>query len=376
MKRQHSWRDSSMILSLLGVWLFFYLCDAQFVSSRNLSNLAIEFSIIATLSLGMLLVILPGQIDLSVGSGVGLTGGIASVLIFNSGWPAAAAMLVTLAIALILWFCIGKLITSQQLPAFIITLGGLLIFKGLFWKIIDNQTVPVTVGDQENLLSLIITYDFSTTMSFLIFTLVALSLFFGMIRSRNLKRELNFENAPFENDFLKVFVIIQVLLLMTIVMTKFQGLPLVFILFGAVALAIYILTQHTTFGRYLYAIGGNKEAAELSGIQVNKVITKAFMILGALVAITGFMQTSYQGYSTTTIGNLMELDAIAACVIGGVSLAGGRGTVGGVLLGALLMTSLINGMNLLSVAPEAKFIARGTVLVLAVWMDIKFSKKI
>jgi D-xylose transport system permease protein len=205
---------------------------------------------------------------------------------------------------------------------------------------------------------------------------VALSLFFGMIRSRNLKRELNFENAPFENDFLKVFVIIQVLLLMTIVMTKFQGLPLVFILFGAVALAIYILTQHTTFGRYLYAIGGNKEAAELSGIQVNKVITKAFMILGALVAITGFMQTSYQGYSTTTIGNLMELDAIAACVIGGVSLAGGRGTVGGVLLGALLMTSLINGMNLLSVAPEAKFIARGTVLVLAVWMDIKFSKKI
>lgn len=375
MKQQHSWRDSSMILSLLGVWLFFYLCDAQFASSRNLSNLAIEFSIIATLSLGMLLVILPGQIDLSVGSGVGLTGGIASVLVFNAGWPAAGAMLATLLIALALWFCIGKLITSQQLPAFIITLGGLLIFKGLFWKIIDNQTVPVTVGDQENLLSLIITYDFSTTMSFGIFTLVALSLFIGMFRSRKLKRELNFENAPFENDFLKVFVIVQTLLLMTIVMTKFQGLPLVFILFGAVALIAYILTQHTTFGRYLYAIGGNKEAAELSGIQVNKVITKAFMILGALVAITGFMQTSYQGYSTTTIGNLMELDAIAACVIGGVSLVGGRGTVGGVLLGALLMTSLINGMNLLSVAPEAKFIARGTVLVLAVWMDIKFSQK-
>lgn len=364
-----------MIISLIVVWLFFFAMDPTFISSRNLSNLAIEFSIIATLALGMLLVILPGEIDLSVGSGVGLTGGIASVLIFHFHWPALAAMGVSMAVALALWLLIGKLVTSQQLPSFIITLGGLLIFKGLFWKIIDNQTVAVSVGSEENALSIITTYALSPVASFAVFTLVAASLFLGMLRSRKLKQSYHFETDTFERDYLKVFIIIQVLLLMTLVMVDFRGIPLSLILFGMVALVIFTLTQHTAFGRYLYAIGGNKEAAELSGIQVKKVVTKAFMILGALVAITGFMQAAYQGSSTTTVGHLMELDAIAACVIGGVSLSGGRGSVGGVLIGALLMTSLINGMNLLAVPPEAKFIARGAVLVLAVWMDIKFSKK-
>lgn len=375
MNKIHSLRDYTMILSLLGVWLFFFLNDSQFISSRNLSNLAIEFSIIATLALGMLLVILPGEIDLSVGSGVGLTGGIASVLIFNYQWPAWSAVLAAIALALILWHLIGRLVTSQQLPSFIITLGGLLIFKGLFWKIIDNQTVPVSIGSSENMLSIITTYAFTPFVSYGIFGLVSLSLIWGAFRSRKLKIDVGYEVEAFESTFLKLFIVIQILLLITITMVNFRGLPLSLLLFGLVALFIFTLTQHTAFGRYLYAIGGNREAAELSGIQVKKVVTNAFMILGCLVAITGFMQTSYQGSSTTTVGHLMELDAIAACVIGGVSLAGGRGSVAGVLIGALLMTSLINGMNLLAVPPEAKFMARGAVLVLAVWMDIKFSQK-
>jgi len=359
----------------MGVWFFFFLCDQQFISPRNLSNLAIEFSIIATLSLGMLLVILPGEIDLSVGSGVGLTGGISSVLIFNHHWPAWSAMLASLIVGLLLWTIIGTLITSQKLPAFIITLGGLLIFKGIFWKIIDNQTVAVSLGSEENFLSILTTYSFPTWASYGILTFVIVALFANMLHSRHIKKYLNLKKYDFEIEFLRKFVIAQALLLMTIIMTNFRGLPLVLILFGTLAFVIFMITQHTAFGRYLYAIGGNKEAAELSGIQVDKVIVKAFMILGCLVAITGFMQTSYQGSSTTTVGHLMELDAIAACVIGGVSLAGGRGTVAGVLIGALLMTSLINGMNLLAVSPEVKFIARGTVLALAVWMDINFSKK-
>jgi D-xylose transport system permease protein len=143
------------------------------------------------------------------------------------------------------------------------------------------------------------------------------------------------------------------------------------VILAAAAGAVYFLTRHTPFGRHLYAIGGNEEAAVLSGIPVPRVLTGAYVLMGVAVALTGFMTTAYSGASTTTVGDLMELDAIAACVIGGTALRGGRGTVSGVLLGTLVMTALLNGMTLLAVAPEAKFIARGIVLTLAVWMDVR-----
>ena len=123
----------------------------------------------------------------------------------------------------------------------------------------------------------------------------------------------------------------------------------------------------------MYAIGGNEEAARLSGVPVEGVVIVGFMTLGLIVALTGFLQTAYGGYTTTTVGNLMELDAIAACVIGGTSLKGGRGSVLGVLFGALIMAVLLNGMTLLAVSPELKYIARGAILVLAVWMDVWLS---
>ena len=142
-----------------------------------------------------------------------------------------------------------------------------------------------------------------------------------------------------------------------------------------VALAIHILTRHTPFGRQLYAIGGNEEAAFISGVPVQRIVIGAFMVLGGIVATTGLMQTAYAGASTTTVGDQMELDAIAACVIGGTSLRGGRGSVIGVIFGALIMASLLNGMTLLAVSPELKLIVRGAVLTLAVWMDVKLAKR-
>ncbi|MDD5656421.1 MAG: ABC transporter permease, partial [Elusimicrobia bacterium] len=147
--------------------------------------------------------------------------------------------------------------------------------------------------------------------------------------------------------------------------------PLTVVVLGLAALGVTVLTEHTPFGRYLYAIGGNEEAAVISGVPVSRVIIGAFGLLGAIVAVTGFMQTAYSGASTTTVGELMELDAIAACVIGGASLKGGRGSTLGVLFGSLIMAVLLNGMTLLAVSPEYKFIARGVVLALAVWMDVR-----
>ncbi|HXG49748.1 MAG TPA: ABC transporter permease, partial [Methylomirabilota bacterium] len=148
-----------------------------------------------------------------------------------------------------------------------------------------------------------------------------------------------------------------------------------FLILCAVAATVHALTRHTPFGRYLYAIGGNEEAAVISGVPTDKVVVLAFTLLGGIVAITGFMQTAYSGASTTTVGDLMELDAIAACVIGGTSLKGGRGSVMGALFGALIMASLLNGMTLLAVSPESKFIVRGLVLGFAVWMDVRFGRR-
>ena len=173
----------------------------------------------------------------------------------------------------------------------------------------------------------------------------------------------------FETSFLKLFIGIQALLLLTVVMNLHKGIPLSLAILGLVAYAINLLTRNTPFGRHLYAIGGNEEAARLSGVPVARTIIVAYVILGAIVALTGFLQTAYGGYSTSTVGKLMELDAIAACVIGGTSMSGGIGIVPGVLVGALVMASLDNGMSLINLENFWQFIVKGLVLILAVWAD-------
>jgi len=371
-----NFREFALVAALLAIGLFFTLRvpDFGFIAARNLSLLMIDFAITATLAVGMLLVILPGHIDLSAGSGVGLIGGIAAVLGTNHAWPAPLAMAAGVASALILWFAMGTLIVRQRIPAFIITLGGLLVFKGMFWLVIQNHTVPVVTGGQENLFSMLTTYYLSPGVGWIVAGGVVSVLVFARLRAQAKRRAHGLPAEDGELSFLTIFVAAQLIGLFVLVTNQFRGVPLPVLILGAVALVVWVLTQHTAFGRYLYAIGGNEEAALISGIPVQRVTIGAFTIMGVVVAITGLMQTAYAGASTTTIGDLMELDAVAACVIGGVSLKGGRGSVLGVLVGALIMACLINGMTLLAVAPEQKFIARGIVLILAVWMDVRMSR--
>ena len=151
-------RNLAMPLALIAIAAFFAVKEPAFIGSRNLTQLLIEFSIVATLALGMFMIILTGNIDLSVGSGVGLIGGIAAVLVFQHEWSAPMAMLAGLVVAMLLWTLMGALIVKQRIPSFIITLGGLLIFKGLFWLVIQNSTIPVSRGDEDNLYSLLTTY--------------------------------------------------------------------------------------------------------------------------------------------------------------------------------------------------------------------------
>jgi len=366
-------REMTMLMALAAIWIVVAVQQPAFLSPRNLSLLMIELSVTAILALGMLLVLLPGQIDLSAGSGVGLTGAVAAVLIYWAGVPAPIALLIAAIGAVLVWAAMGSLIVVQRVPAFIITLGGLLVFKGLHWLTIRNQTVPIVEGGGTNAYSLLTTYYLLPVAGYVLAAIVIVAMVAGALRARARRRNYGLEADDRETTFLKLFALAQLLLLVVLVTNQYRGVPLAALILGGVALGIHILTMHTPFGRYLYAIGGNEEAARLSGVPIRASVIGAFAIMGLVVALTGFMQTAYSGASTTTVGSLMELDAIAACVIGGVSLRGGRGTVLGVLFGSLIMASLLNGMTLMAVSPEIKFIARGLVLAFAVWLDVRLS---
>ena len=375
MSRSFSLRDYSIAFALLGICLFFGVVEPKFLDSRNLSLLMTELSITATLAMGMLLIILPGHIDLSVGSGLALLSGIATVLTTKAGLPAPLSLSIGLLAGLIIWYGKGVLIVKERIPAFIVTLAGLLVFRGLFWLVIQNQTVPVVAGGQTNLYSLISTWYLPPLAGYALAAAVIVALIVATIKGRQQRLSNGFEVESKEASFLRVFIATQAVLLFVILTNQFRGIPLPALIFAAVALMVYVLTQHTPFGRYLYAIGGNAEAALVSGVPVSRVVIGAFAIMGAIVAVTGFMLTSYTGNSTTDLGEWMELDAVAASVIGGVSLRGGRGTVLGVLAGALIMATLLNGMTLMAVSPEYKLLVRGSVLLAAVWMDVRLGRQ-
>ena len=367
-------RELSMAIALLAIWGFFAWAEPVFLSARNLSLLSVELAITAVLALGMLVVLLPGQIDLSAGSGVGLAGAVAAVLVFWHDVPAPLALLVATAGAVLVWSAMGALIAVERIPAFIMTLGGLLVFRGLHWLVISNQTVPVVEGGSQNVYSLLTTYFLPPLAGYLLAGLAVAMLAVATLRARARRKAYGFGVDDGEVSFLKLFVLAQLVFLVVIVTNGYRGVPVALVILAAVAVLVHQLVTNTPFGRYLYAIGGNEEAATVSGVPVRAVIIGAYALMGGIVALTGFMQTAYSGASTSTVGSLMELDAVAACVIGGTSLRGGRGTVLGVLFGALIMASLLNGMTLMAVSPEAKYIARGAVLALAVWLDLRLGQ--
>ena len=389
-----SLRTLFMIAALVAIAAYFGLYGALsgrelgFLTPRNLSLLSIELAITAILALGMLLIILPGHVDLAAGSAVGLFGGLAAMLVINpaglwfnllgveaamqAGWAAPLAMMAAVFVAVGIYAGMGYLVAYQGIPAFIITLGGLLALKGLHWQAIASATIPVAAGGEQNAYSSLTTYYLPSWAAWSLVAVVSLAAIAAALANHR-RRDKPARDG--ELAFLKVFVAIQAMVLAVLVTSQYRGLPLAAVILAGVAFVIHVITQMTPFGRYLYAIGGNSEAARLSGIRVERTTVLAFTCMGVVAGLTGLLQTAYAGSSTTTIGQLMELDAIAACVIGGASLKGGRGTVFGVLFGALIMAIVLNGMTLMAVSPEHKLIARGTILALAVWGDVALSRR-
>lgn len=360
-------RAYTMIAALILIWIFFHWAtEGIFLTPRNLSNLMLQTSVTGVLAVGMLMVIVSGNIDLSVGSVLGLTGGIAAILLTNLGYGLTPAILAAIAVGALIGVVNGGLTAYFNIPSFIVTLGGLLAWRGVIKGISKSETIPIS--DQS--FNAIGQSYVAPQIGWILAALAVLFVIFSAFRNIKARKEYGLGEANIAGEILKTLLPIGAILVFIYEMNAYAGVPVPVLILLAVALLGYFLTNNTTFGRYLYAIGGNADAARLSGIDNKFNVLKVFALLGALTGVASLILTARVGSATPEAGGLKELDAIAACVIGGASLMGGRGTIFGACLGALIMASLDNGMSLLNVKAYMQDIIKGTILVAAVGLDM------
>ncbi|HYO99796.1 MAG TPA: sugar ABC transporter permease [Pyrinomonadaceae bacterium] len=361
-------RAYTMLFALVAIWVYFnFATDGIFLDPRNFSNLMRQTAVTGVLAVGMLMVIVTGNIDLSVGSLVGFIGGVAaSAQGVENGWGLVPTLAAALIVAVAYAEAQGALVAYANIPAFIVTLGGLLAWRGVVLGMTKGETIPITLPGFKA-----IGQQFVTRPVGLALALVAVAAIVWMnVRRHRARERYGLGKTSVLNLVLRVVLPSLVVVLFVLRMNAYEGMPIPVIILIVVALAGAFLTQNTTFGRYLYAIGGNPDAARLSGINVRTHIWAVFCIMGLLAGVASLIYTARVGSASPDAGNLLELDAIAACVIGGTSLMGGRGTVFGACLGALFMASLDNGMSLLNVQPYSQYIIKGAILVTAVGLDM------
>ncbi len=365
-------RAYTMIGALALIWLYFHWATGSvFLTPRNLSNLMLQTSVTGILAVGMLLIIVSGNIDLSVGSVLGLAGGIAALLLTDYGYGITAAILAAVAAGVLIGVVQGGLTAYLNIPAFIVTLGGLLAWRGAVKAITKSETVSIADSTFKSFGQSYI----SPNVGWILAAAAILFVLLGMFKKFRANKEYDADETNPTVEFLKSLLPIGAITAFIYVMNSYNGVPIPALMLLVVALLGYFITNHTTFGRYLYAIGGNADAARLSGINNKLNILKVFALLGALTGIASIIFTARVGSAAPDAGILKELDAIAACVIGGASLMGGRGTVFGACLGALIMASLDNGMSLLNVRDFMQEIIKGSILVAAVGLDMAGKKQ-
>ena len=364
-------RAYTMVGALILIWVLFGILDPTFLTARNLSNLFTQMSVTSILAIGMVLVIVAGHIDLSVGSIVGLTGGIAAIFSNWLGLPAIVVILATLAAGAVLGLVQGWLVAYKMVPAFIVTLGGMMVFRGALMGITGSMTIPVS----DPVLALLGNAYFAPGFGIVLGVLAVGLLVWSMFNKRRSRQKYGFEVASLAADVIKVAALSLLVVVFVLVMNAYKGIPFPIIFVIVLAAVFYFLSKKTTFGRHIYAIGGNLEAARLSGINIRRKTMLIFLLSGRLASIAAIVLTSRLAAATITAGNMAEMDAIAACVIGGTSLMGGAGTVLGALIGALVMTSLDNGMSLMGLESFWQYVVKGSILVFAVWLDISNRRK-
>lgn len=350
--------------------------DSAYLSPRNLTNIFRQMCETGALAIGMVLIIACGNIDLSVGSLAGFLGGLAAAATAWWGWPDGGAMAAALGAGLGIGLINGILITKLRIPSFIVTLGGLLCFRGLLLWVIKGESIMLPEGNEESSLFAQGLYEsFATaylneTAGWLIAFIAAAAIVYLVWRSRISRRRFGLSEQPLLFDFAKAVFLIAVVVLFVWIVNQYKGIPVQGFVLIALALCFTALTMRTRFGRYIYAVGGNAEAARLSGIRTDRVVIGVYALMGLLCAVAGMMLASKIGVADVKAGEWYELNAIAACVIGGASLMGGRGTVIGALLGALIMESINNGMSMMNMESHWQYVVKGAVLVAAVALDV------
>ena len=361
----------TLIIALILIAVIFgFFTNGEFLSSRNLSNLFTQMSVVAVLSIGMTLVIVSGHIDLSIGSLVGLTGGIAAILQVWFGMSTGVVVLAAIVVGAIAGLWQGWWVAYRNVPAFIVTLGGMLIFRGILIGISEGQTVAPLNGSFKHIGNSYIPYSWG----YLIAAVSVVLLFVITARTRAKRQSMGLSVPSTLVDYGKMTVYSFFTLFITYMLNRYLGIPISMLIAVSFAGLFLFVSLKTSFGRYVYAIGGNFEAAALSGINIKRNVLYVFILMGALVGLAGVLLTSRLNAATVSAGNMLELDVIAACVIGGTSLMGGKGKIVGAIIGALIMASIDNGMSMMNIETFWQYIVKGLILIFAVWLDISNKK--
>jgi len=361
--------------------VFHAMSGGIFLSPENLYNIAQQTAVVGIVATVMVLVIVARHIDLSVGSTMGFVGVLIAYLQYTAGWSWPAACLAGLAVALLVSVYQGGLTAVLGVPSFVVTLGGLMSFRGAAFLVADGKTQPVS---DDFFLTLGGGYDGAIGVgpSWLLGGLLSLALVARMLLRRRAKQRHGMAQQPLWVDGLLVALTIALLLGFVAVMsayqisskTEAQGIPVPVLIWGVVAGGLSFIVHRTRFGRYVFAMGGNPDAAALVGIPVRRVTLMLFALLGVLITVAAIVSVARLNAGTNSLGSGMELYVIAAAVIGGTALAGGSGSILGSVLGALIMQSLDSGMLLLDVPIGKRMVIIGQVLIVAVVFDVLYRR--
>lgn len=374
-------RDYMMYIALILIMGFFtFKTNGGFITARNLTNLINQAGYVAVLAIGMTIILILKHIDLSVGYVAGFCGAAAAIFMTRYQINEWAAILLVLVLGLAIGLYQGILVTKVGVPAFVTTLAGMFIFRGLLNLFLQESGTIIVPNAGFNALSngFIPDLPFGTEihlLTLLIGAVAVIIMIFTQLKSRKNKQQYNFPVISTPFFVFKLIFLSVIIMLIIYVLAKYSGLPWTAVIVGVVLLGYnYVLTK-TRLGRYIYGIGGNEQAAELSGINVKRVTLFAFCSMSVLAALAGVLYTSRLQSATPTAGLGFEMDAIASSYIGGVAVSGGVGRVTNTMIGALVIMSLTNGMNLMGVDISYQYVVKGIIFITAVAFDVRTRAK-
>ncbi len=373
-------KKNTMIFALVVVTIFFAITTSgTLIVPQNVTNLISQNGYVVILAVGMLMCILTGgNIDLSVGSIVCLVGAIAGTLIVNKGMNNWLAIIICLAVGILVGVIQGYWIAYLRIPAFIVTLAGMLLWKGVALIVLQGLTISPFPNNYLNLFNSYVPDPFNGSInifSIVIGFIVCLIYIAAKVVSRVNRKKKGYQTDSIVSDIFQIIVICAVVIAFSFSLANHKGIPSILILLAIIVFAYTYYTTKTVPGRYLYAMGGNEKAAKLSGINTNRVLFFAYVNMAFLSAVAALVCVARFNSAAPTAGVNYEMDAIAACYIGGASAYGGIGSVPRVVIGAIFMGVINNGMSIMGIDSNVQKVVKGAVLLAAVTFDVLSKKK-